>query len=121
MAHSRTVTYKTTLRRRETFYAGESSSAGRSTFHHDTIGLKALRKESRDKLDAYQHLFYALQTEPAYLARLMFAMPQMKTTKFLESVILTLYNFGANQREEYLLLKLFRVRVISGVFFFCQH
>ena len=30
------------------------------------------------------------------------------STKFLDSVILTLYNFGANQREEYLLLRLFK-------------
>ena len=40
-------------------------------------GLKALKKESHDKLGAYQHLFYLLQTEPVYLARLMFAMPQV--------------------------------------------
>lgn len=71
-------------------------------------GLKALKKESRDKLDAYQHLFYQLQTDPTYLAKLIFAMPQSSSTKFLDSVILTLYNFGANQREEYLLLKLFK-------------
>ena len=71
-------------------------------------GLKALKKESRDKLDAYQHLFYHLQVDPTYLAKLIFAMPQSSSTKFLDSVILTLYNFGANQREEYLLLKLFK-------------
>lgn len=67
-----------------------------------------MKKESKQKLDAYQHLFYQLQTNPNYLAKLVFAMPQMKTTKFLESVILTLYNFGTNQREEFLLLKLFQ-------------
>ena len=39
-------------------------------------GLKALKKESRSKLDAYQHLFYHLQTDPTYLAKLIFAMPQ---------------------------------------------
>ena len=41
-------------------------------------------------------MYYLLQTDPSYLARLMFAMPQCKTNKFLESVILTLYNFGGN-------------------------
>ena len=78
-------------------------------------GLKALKKESREKLDAYQHLFYALQTDPTYLAKLIFAMPQSSSTKFLDSVILTLYNFGANQREEYLLLKLFRTALEEEV------
>ena len=78
-------------------------------------GLKALKKESHDKLVAYQHLFHLLQTEPAYLARLMFAMPQSKTTKFLESVILTLYNFGGNVREEFLLLKLFKTALVEEV------
>lgn len=71
-------------------------------------GLKALKKESRQKLDAYQNLFYQLQTNPEYLAKLIFEMPQSSSTKFLDSVILTLYNFGANQREEFLLLKLFK-------------
>ena len=78
-------------------------------------GLKALKKESHDKLKAYQNLFYLLQTNPNYLARLMFAMPQSKTNKFLESVILTLYNFGGNAREEYLLLQLFKTALIEEV------
>ena len=78
-------------------------------------GLKALKKESHDKLVAYQHLFYLLQTDPTYLARLMFAMPQSKTTKFLESVILTLYNFGGNAREEFLLLRLFKTALVEEV------
>ncbi|KFP88987.1 PREDICTED: ras GTPase-activating-like protein IQGAP1, partial [Acanthisitta chloris] len=71
-------------------------------------GLKALSKEKREKLEAYQHLFYLLQTNPTYLAKLIFQMPQNKSTKFMDSVIFTLYNYGSNQREEYLLLRLFR-------------
>jgi hypothetical protein len=39
--------------------------------------------------------------------RLMFTVPQ-PDTKFMESLIFTLYNFGGNQREEFLLIKLFR-------------
>jgi hypothetical protein len=35
-------------------------------------------------------------------------MPQMKTTKFVESVIYSLFNYGSNQREEYLLIRLFK-------------
>uniref|UniRef100_A0A8C5AZ72 IQ motif containing GTPase activating protein 1 n=1 Tax=Gadus morhua TaxID=8049 RepID=A0A8C5AZ72_GADMO len=71
-------------------------------------GLKALSKEKRLKLEAYQHLFYLLQTNPTYLAKLIFQMPQNKSTKFMDSVIFTLYNYASNQREEYLLLKLFK-------------
>uniref|UniRef100_A0A668ADD5 IQ motif containing GTPase activating protein 1 n=1 Tax=Myripristis murdjan TaxID=586833 RepID=A0A668ADD5_9TELE len=71
-------------------------------------GLKALSKEKRIKLEAYQHLFYLLQTNPTYLAKLIFQMPQNKSTKFMDSVIFTLYNYASNQREEYLLLKLFK-------------
>jgi len=71
-------------------------------------GLKSLCKKNRDRLQAYQHLFYLLQTNPVYLARLIFALPQSRTTKFMESAILTLYNYASNQREEYLLLKLFK-------------
>uniref|UniRef100_A0A674P519 IQ motif containing GTPase activating protein 1 n=1 Tax=Takifugu rubripes TaxID=31033 RepID=A0A674P519_TAKRU len=71
-------------------------------------GLKALSKEKRLKLEAYQYLFYLLQTNPTYLAKLIFQMPQNKSTKFMDSVIFTLYNYASNQREEYLLLKLFK-------------
>ncbi|KAG2470894.1 IQGA1 protein, partial [Polypterus senegalus] len=71
-------------------------------------GLKALSKEKREKLEAYQNLFYLLQTNPTYLAKLIFQMPQNKSTKFMDSVIFTLYNYASNQREEYLLLKLFK-------------
>ncbi|XP_049736748.1 ras GTPase-activating-like protein IQGAP3 isoform X1 [Elephas maximus indicus] len=71
-------------------------------------GLKSLSKEKRHKLEAYQHLFYLLQTQPIYLAKLIFQMPQNKTTKFMESVIFTLYNYASNCREAYLLLQLFK-------------
>lgn len=35
-------------------------------------------------------------------------MPQNKTTKFMESVIFSLYNYASNSREAYLLLQLFK-------------
>ena len=73
----------------------------------NTKGIKSLSKESQEKLEAYQHLFYLLQTNPVYLAKLIFEMPQSRSTNFMESVILTLYNYASNAREEYLLLKLF--------------
>uniref|UniRef100_A0A8C4YBN9 IQ motif containing GTPase activating protein 2 n=1 Tax=Gopherus evgoodei TaxID=1825980 RepID=A0A8C4YBN9_9SAUR len=74
----------------------------------DKQGIKGLSKERRKQLEAYQHLFYLLQTNPMYLAKLIFQMPQNKSTKFMDTVIFTLYNYASNQREEYLLLKLFK-------------
>uniref|UniRef100_UPI00358E305C ras GTPase-activating-like protein IQGAP1 n=1 Tax=Myxine glutinosa TaxID=7769 RepID=UPI00358E305C len=71
-------------------------------------GLKSLSKEKRQKLEAYQHLLYLLQTHPTYLAKLIFQMPQNRSTKFMDTVIFSLYNYGSNLREEYLLLKLFK-------------
>ena len=59
------------LQRRDTFYAGvtNSNSGGDPTDPRGAAstlqrnGLKALRKESREKLDAYQRLFYLLQVK----------------------------------------------------------
>lgn len=62
------------------------------------------------KIFLIQYIIYdafLFQTNPTYLAKLIFEMPQSKTTKFMESVVLTLYNYASNTREEYLLLKLF--------------
>ncbi|XP_008049212.1 ras GTPase-activating-like protein IQGAP3 [Carlito syrichta] len=71
-------------------------------------GLKSLSKEKRQKLEAYQHVLYLLQTQPIYLAKLIFQMPQNKTTKFMEAVIFSLYNYASSRREAYLLLQLFK-------------
>uniref|UniRef100_A0A4W4G6A0 IQ motif containing GTPase activating protein 3 n=1 Tax=Electrophorus electricus TaxID=8005 RepID=A0A4W4G6A0_ELEEL len=72
-------------------------------------GLKSLSKDKREKLEVYQHLFYLLQTQPSYLAQLIFLMPQNKSTRFMETVIFTLFNYGSDCREAYLLLQLFTV------------
>ena len=73
-----------------------------------TRGLKSLTKDGRKMLDGYQHLFYTLQTSPSYLSKLIFCLPLGRTTRFVQTVILTLFNYGSNPREEYLLLKLFK-------------
>lgn len=87
---------------------GKKLSKHREDGHNMPKGLKGLSKACHDRLEAYQHLFYLLQTNPLYLAKLIFEMPQNKMTKFMEAVIYSLFNYGANQREEFLLLKLFR-------------
>ncbi|XP_071553686.1 ras GTPase-activating-like protein IQGAP1 [Temnothorax nylanderi] len=77
-----------------------------STMAHK--GLKSLTREGRKMLESYQHLFYALQTNPQYLSKLLYLPPSNKSNKlFLKNIILTLFNFGSNTREDYLLLKLF--------------
>ncbi|XP_075700515.1 ras GTPase-activating-like protein IQGAP3 [Rhinoderma darwinii] len=80
-------------------------------------GLKSLSKEKRQKLEAYQHLFYLLQTNPEYMARLIFQMPQNKSTKFMESVTFTLYNYASDRREAYLLLRLFSTALQEEITF----
>jgi hypothetical protein len=69
-------------------------------------------KESRAKVAKYQQLFYLLQTQPNYLAKLMFTLNKKSgsaVVKFLEQVVLTLYGYAQNSREEYLLLNLIKV------------
>ncbi|KAG7276552.1 hypothetical protein CRUP_019602 [Coryphaenoides rupestris] len=72
-------------------------------------GLKALRKRCRDRLESYQHLFYLLQTQPLYLAQLIFLMPQTKSTRFMETLVFSLFNYGSDSREAFLLLQLLKV------------
>lgn len=114
--------------------------------------LRNMDKESRKKLEGYQHLFYLLQTQPVYLARFLFLLNQggskairqslanssspdnkqghrnppqnihhmgkqrdcspsfgedISISKLVETIVLTLFGFAQNAREEYLLLKLF--------------
>ncbi len=72
-----------------------------------TSQVKSLSKENHEKMELYQDLFYLLQTRPHYLARLLFTLSPTNSTRFIETVVLQLFNYGANSREEYLLIKLF--------------
>ncbi|KAJ2803272.1 iqgap- protein, partial [Coemansia guatemalensis] len=134
-----------------------SSGAG-SPPSSSLYSLRNMDKESRRKLESYQHLFYLLQTQPVYLARLLFLLNQggskamrqsmlaassasmannrqqqpqgrgngangsnnnarsgseslpsedISISKLIETIVLTLFGFAQNAREEYLLLKLF--------------
>lgn len=68
---------------------------------------QALSKTNVERLENYEYLFYLLQTNPDYFARLIFELPQTKTTKFMDNVVLTVFNYATNAREQYLLVKLF--------------
>nr|XP_037286231.1 ras GTPase-activating-like protein IQGAP1 [Rhipicephalus microplus] len=76
--------------------------------HSSGGGLTALSRRSRQRLEAYQHLFYMLQVDPHYLAKLIFVVPPAMANNFVESVIYSVYNYGSTPRDEYLLLRLFR-------------
>ena len=68
--------------------------------------IKQLNKENHEKIELYQNLFYLLQTNPVYLSKLLFVLPLTNTSKFIESVVIELFNYASNSREEYLLLNL---------------
>ncbi|KAF9412598.1 hypothetical protein BGZ94_000998 [Podila epigama] len=82
--------------------------------------LKSLDRESRDRLVLYQQLFYLLQTQPSYFSKLFFMMSKTglftdRIKKQIEGVVLTLYGYAQNSREEYLLLKLFKQSIFEEV------
>ncbi|EOO00872.1 hypothetical protein UCRPA7_3625 [Phaeoacremonium minimum UCRPA7] len=72
--------------------------------------LKALNKSSRKKLDSYQQLFFNLQTQPQYLARLFKRIREQGTAekecKRVEHLMMGLFGYAQKRREEYYLLKL---------------
>jgi Ras GTPase-activating-like protein IQGAP2/3 len=72
--------------------------------------LKALNKNSRKKLESYQQLFFTLQTQPHYLARLFRRMREQGTAetscKRIETLMMVLFGYAQKRREEYYLLKL---------------
>ncbi|XP_034721405.1 ras GTPase-activating-like protein IQGAP3 [Etheostoma cragini] len=78
-------------------------------------GLKALSRERRERLEAYQHLFYLLQTQPVYLAQLIFLMPQSRSTSFMEMLVFSLFNYGSDSREGFLLLQLFTTALTQEI------
>lgn len=72
--------------------------------------LKALNKNSRKKLESYQQLFFTLQTQPQYLARLFKKVRENGTaeqeSKRIETLTMGLFGYAQKRREEYYLLKL---------------
>ncbi len=63
------------------------------------------------QLESYQNLFYLLQTDPHYLARLVTLVQPDKMEQFLDTVILTLFGDAFSPREEYLILSLFNLAI----------
>lgn len=93
-------------------YGGSSMGllANASMSNANQFDLKALNKGSRRKLESYQQLFFTLQTQPHYLARLFKqireqSMPE-KESKRIELLVMSLFGYAQKRREEYYLLKL---------------
>ena len=59
-------------------------------------------------MEGYSNLFYALQVEPRYLAKIARVVPVAKMDAFIELLLLTLYGDSYSPREEYLILQLFK-------------
>ncbi|KAI0909761.1 hypothetical protein F4823DRAFT_592970 [Ustulina deusta] len=93
-------------------YGGHTTSllANASISSGNQFDLKALNKGSRKKLDSYQQLFFNLQTQPQYLARLFRRVREQGTAekecKRIEHLIMGLFGYAQKRREEYYLLKL---------------
>ena len=81
-------------------------------------GPSTLDHSAKRKLDLYQQLFYLLQTRGEYLAKLFLRVSgqgvEEKTRRLTERVTLTLFAFGHERREDYLLLKMFQVTLAGG-------
>jgi len=75
-------------------------------------------KESRRKFKLYQNLFYLVQTNQKYLAKLMIKLNSIGSSqiKTIENTVMSLYGYAQNNREEYLLLNL--IKVFFFFFFF---
>lgn len=93
------------------------SELASNSLNHNPYSLRGIDKESRKRLDLYQRLIYLLQTEPAYLARLLSLtgrrdLGEFVNTRLIEATILTLFGYATNAREEYLLINLCRVSIL---------
>lgn len=93
-------------------YGGHTGTllANSSMISANQFDLKALNKSSRKKLDLYQQLFFNLQTQPQYLARLFRRIREQgtaeKESKRIEHLMMGLFGYAQKRREEYYLLKL---------------
>ncbi len=63
------------------------------------------------KVEAYQELFYLLQAESRYVAKLVYLVNIDEVQHFLDTVLITLYGAAFSPREEYLLLRLFQASI----------
>lgn len=89
----------------------------------DPFDLKALNNNSRKRLEKYQQMFYALQTQPQYLSRLFRRIREQNTAdkelKRVENLVMGIFGYSQKRREEFYLLKLI-VRSVKEEIDRCQ-
>jgi len=89
----------------------------------DPFDLKALNNNSRKRLEKYQQMFYALQTQPQYLSRLFRRIREQNTAdkelKRVENLVMGIFGYSQKRREEFYLLKLI-VRSVKEEIDKCQ-
>ncbi|ELP89563.1 GTPase-activating protein, putative [Entamoeba invadens IP1] len=68
---------------------------------------------THEKLELYGNLFFLLQTEPVYLARLINCLQQSESDikEMLNCILLNLFMEGQTTREDYLILKVVRTAI----------
>ncbi|KAF8529115.1 ras GTPase-activating protein [Hysterangium stoloniferum] len=94
--------------------AAHATRASVLAAHGDPFATSTtLDHASKRKLEFYKQLFYLLQSKGEYLARLFFHLSRSdvpeKSKRSAEHGVLTLFGYGQDRREEYLLLKLLQI------------
>lgn len=87
-----------------------NSANGETTDGADPFSLSSLDAATARKLEAYQELFYLLQTRPDYLGRVFGLIDQGQLgtgpRDVVERATLILFGYAQQEREEFLLVKL---------------
>ncbi|TFY81447.1 hypothetical protein EWM64_g2563 [Hericium alpestre] len=100
--------------------AAHAARASVLAAHGDPFaGPNTLDHAAKRKLELYQQLFYLLQAKGEYLSKLFVKLSSdsasEKNRRLLERVVLTLFGYGQDRREDYLLLKLFQFSINEEV------
>lgn len=76
----------------------------------DPFDLKAINKSSKRRLEQFQELFFLLQTQPQYIARLFIRLQQQgiseKDAEGIKHATMRLFGYAQKRREEYHLIRL---------------
>lgn len=80
-------------------------------------GLNEFTKEGRAKLEAYQQLFFTLQTQPDYLARLIVRVKSGKISVIRRTCLYTLFAYSTAPRESFYLTKMLEQALKEDILF----
>lgn len=82
-------------------------------------GSHLVDHDTRRKLELYQQLFYMLQSKAEYFSRLFIRVSGDSVSEskqqFVERVVLTVFGYGQDHREDFLLLKVFQLAIRDQV------